>query len=114
MADKGLILLLHPCPSPFFIDRIPKKLPMVPGKMSRRRCLDGEYCSLEEQLRCLLFAQPPHRSVMDDSGASAGGLFGMPRGGVERGVEELGGEEVHDPSGGPNGSAARITASTTS
>ncbi|EAY82608.1 hypothetical protein OsI_37827 [Oryza sativa Indica Group] len=93
MADKGLILLLHPYPSPFFIDRIPKKLPMVPGKMSRRRCLDGEYCSLEEQLRCLLFAQPPHRSVMDDSGASAGGLFGMPRGGVERGVEELGGEE---------------------
>lgn len=51
---------------------------------------------------------------MDDSGASAGGLFGMPRGGVERGAEELGGEEVHDPSGGPDGSAARITASTTS
>lgn len=33
---------------------------------------------------------------------------------MERGAEELGGEEVHDPSGGPGGSAARITASTTS
>lgn len=42
------------------------------------------------------------------------GSLACRRGGVERGVEELGGEEVHDPSGCPGGSAARITSSTTS
>lgn len=42
------------------------------------------------------------------------GSLACRRGGVERGAEELGGEEVHDLSGCPGGLAARITASTTS